>query len=524
MALNEFRFLKKIKDGKGKASESKESLLDLLGKQITPKHDLGILSSYSRAVGKMGAILDAPVRESNKRFQKAGVSQMYNPNLGMYMNNMVEPDSPLSGEKGFPMPSTTLSAIAPLTGDLETGKYSNLDIAFGALEATGVAGIAGKKLKSILNKTPLTPPQIYKKKLKKVLEKGGVEKLKAARKWQEEWVTDPETFVRQEMGGVKKGSIINLPDSDFSTPNLSEKQINKFIKLARKPDMSRSKMKKEGFIDEYNAYLKYKDDTTKEFNRLVIQEDLPYDYEYGEFQRPLDKENTHYFTDESTNQKPDKANYGFTPVGEQENIAGRYSREFNVNSIESAFKNSQGKMGRFFDQVEISPTMTKNIESVAVHELQHYTTKGNKEIPHVVKKLINSLKKGDKKELIKIWKKENFYGQSDKGIVKALKATDKEIENAIDYFSSNTEIQARLQQIRFNLNVKPGESIKSLQGFKADANSNHWLNDRASKSALEDLKQVMSEENILKALNSLPAIVPLTAEEELFNEWNENLF
>ena len=34
----------------------------------------------------------------------------------------------------------------------------------------------------------------------------------------------------------------------------------------------------------------------------------------------------------------------------------------------------------------------------------------------------------------------------------------------------------------------------------------------------------MSEENILKALNSLPAIVPLTAEEELFNEWNETLF
>tara|TARA_R100000306_G_C4332084_1_gene120762 strand:- start:44 stop:844 length:801 start_codon:yes stop_codon:yes gene_type:complete len=265
---------------------------------------------------------------------------------------------------------------------------------------------------------------------------------------------------------------------------------------------------------------------TKEFDRLVIQEDLPYDYKHGEFQRSLDEEKTNWFQDleKIAEQKPDKANYGFTPAGEQESIAGRYFHEFNVDTFETAFRNSQGKLGKFFEQVEISPTMTKNIENVAVHELQHYTTKGNKEIPHVVKKLINSLKKGNKKELIKVWKKEKFYGQGDKGFVKASKATDKEIENAIDYFSSNTEIQARLQQIRFNLNVKPGESIKSLQGFKAGANSNHWLNDRASKSALKELKQVMSEENILKALNSLPAIVPLTAEEELFNEWNENLF
>ena len=519
MPLDEFKFFKKPNNKKEKTNEPKESLLDLLGKQIEPKYDLGILSSYSRTVGKMGAILDAPVKKRNEKFKEAGVSQIYNPNLGMYMNTIVEPDSPLAGEKGLPMPSTALGAIAPLTGDPETGKYSNLDIAFGALESVG----ATKALKSVLRKTP---PEIYKKKLKKVLKKGGVEKLKAAKKWQEEWITDPETFVRQEMGGVKEGSMIKYPFSESNTQNLSEKQINKFIKLARKPDMSRSKMKKEGFIDEYNAYLKYKDDMTKEFDRLVIQEDLPYDYKHGEFQRSLDEEKTNWFQDleKIAEQKPDKANYGFTPAGEQESIAGRYFHEFNVDTFETAFRNSQGKLGKFFEQVEISPTMTKNIENVAVHELQHYTTKGNKEIPHVVKKLINSLKKGNKKELIKVWKKEKFYGQGDKGFVKASKATDKEIENAIDYFSSNTEIQARLQQIRFNLNVKPGESIKSLQGFKAGANSNHWLNDRASKSALKELKQVMSEENILKALNSLPAIVPLTAEEELFNEWNENLF
>jgi len=521
MALNESRFLEKIKDGKGKASESKESLLDLLGKQITPKHDLGILSSYSRAVGKMGAILDAPVRESNKRFQKAGVSQMYNPNLGMYMNNMVEPDSPLSGEKGFPMPSTTLSAIAPLTGDLETGKYSNLDIAFGALEATGIAGIAGKKLKSILHKTP---PQIYKKKLKKVLEKGGVEKLKAARKWQEEWVTDPETFVRQEMGGVKKGSIINLPDSDFSTPNLSEKQINKFIKLARKPDMSKSRMKKEGFGDEYNAYIKYKDDMTKEFDRLDFKEDLPYDYNdnSGKFTRSLDEEKFRIpdeltlETWENRFENPDKVKFGFTPVGEQEGIAGRYWHPWEAKSIEDAYRYSQGKMGKFFEQVEVSPTAAKNIKSTAVHELQHFTTKGNKEIPDIVNKIIESLKKGDTEELIKIWKKEDLYGWTDTGVIKASKATDKQIRDAVEYYSSNTEIQARLQQIRLNLNVKPGDTIKSLQRWE--------LNDTASRKAFNDLKQIMSEENILKALNSLPAIVPMTAEEELFDEWNENLF
>ena len=58
MPLNEFKFFKKPNNKKEKTNEPKESLLDLLGKQIEPKYDLGILSSYSRTVGKIGAILD----------------------------------------------------------------------------------------------------------------------------------------------------------------------------------------------------------------------------------------------------------------------------------------------------------------------------------------------------------------------------------------------------------------------------------------------------------------------------------
>ena len=93
---------------------------------------------------------------------------------------------------------------------------------------------------------------------------------------------------------------------------------------------------------------------TKEFDRLVIQEDLPYDYKHGEFQRSLDEEKTNWFQDleKIAEQKPDKANYGFTPAGEQESIAGRYFHEFNVDTFETAFRNSQGKLGKFFEQVE----------------------------------------------------------------------------------------------------------------------------------------------------------------------------
>ena len=126
--------------------EPKESVLETITK---PKYELGGLSSYSRAVGKLSKILNAPVEKSNKKFKELGVSRVYNPATGMMMDSIVEPDSPLAGEKGLPMPSTTLSMLAPLTGDPETGKYSNLDIAFGALEATGYGAAASKTIKKL---------------------------------------------------------------------------------------------------------------------------------------------------------------------------------------------------------------------------------------------------------------------------------------------------------------------------------------------------------------------------------------
>ena len=126
--------------------EPKESVLETI---IKPKYELSGLSSYSRAVGKLSKILDAPVEKSNKKFKELGVSRLYNPATGMMMDSIVEPGSPLAGEKGMPMPSTTLSMLAPLTGDPETGKYSNLDVAFGALEATGYGAAASKAIKKL---------------------------------------------------------------------------------------------------------------------------------------------------------------------------------------------------------------------------------------------------------------------------------------------------------------------------------------------------------------------------------------
>ena len=42
-----------------------------------------------------------------------------------------------------------------------------------------------------------------------------------------------------------------------------------FLRLARKPNMSRSRMKKEGFADEWDSYIEYKDKMTKEFGKIL---------------------------------------------------------------------------------------------------------------------------------------------------------------------------------------------------------------------------------------------------------------
>lgn len=135
-------FLEELQDTIGdNIEEPKESLLETITK---PRYEVPGLSAYSRAVGKLSKILDAPVEKRKKRFKELGVSIVQDPTSGMSFPSVVEPDSPLAGEKGSPMPSTTLSMLAPLSGDPETGEYSYLDIAFGGLESLGAVAAISK--------------------------------------------------------------------------------------------------------------------------------------------------------------------------------------------------------------------------------------------------------------------------------------------------------------------------------------------------------------------------------------------
>ena len=52
------------------------------------------------------------------------------------------------------------------------------------------------------------------------------------------------------------------------------------------------------------------------------------------------------------------------------------------------------------------------------------------------------------------------------------------------------------------------------------------LKSQEGYSSYRQLKDVLGEDNIIKALNTLPAIVPMTTEQNLFNQWDkeDNLF
>ena len=185
--------------------------------------------------------------------------------------------------------------------------------------------------------------------------------------------------------------------------------------------------------------------------------------------------------------------------------------------------------------VAISPYGPK-IKGTAVHELQHYTTKGDELIPRNVHDFITSIKpkpdpkfkedfllypntqnfREETKALVQKWKKENTKLR---GGHRAKKLPDFYLEMEARYLGSHTEIQARLQELRLALNVRPGEKVTGkmldkIKGMK-DAQKPYY-----------ELNLVISEDNIVKALNALPAMVPMMVEEELFNQWDreDNIF
>jgi len=162
-----------------------------LEEAVRPRWNVPILSEYTSALGKMAKGADVRTEKRKEKLKSAGILSAYSPVTGMMENIRVKEGE--GGEVGLPESMTTAS-LMPFVGDPETGKYSLLDAVLAGAEAIPAA----KGVKSFLD-----PRKVYKRKLKRVLKKGGKERLEAAKKWQTEWITDPETFVRQRGARIK---------------------------------------------------------------------------------------------------------------------------------------------------------------------------------------------------------------------------------------------------------------------------------------------------------------------------------
>jgi hypothetical protein len=521
MALNESRWLKGKHEEYSVEQEDTTRGNPIVEAIFKPRWNVPLLSAYTSAVGRAARKADVGVEKRSEKLKRKGILEEYN--VQSMRHGVRKTKKVAKGEGGivgYPK-AMDMASYMPLIGDPETGKYSLFDVVLAGAEAVPIYKGYEKGVEGLLKHLTKPTKKKYEKKLKKVLKKGGKEKLKAAKKWQKEWINDPETFLRQS------GLRANDPET-FMFGRFAGGRDEKFLRLARKPNMSRSRMKKEGFAEEWDAYIKYKDEMTKEFDRLNIREDLQYKFseETGKFQRRPDETLNEFRTRELVRKgglsksslnyliDPDQVKFGFTPIGKEQGLSGVYRPPYSVGTINDMIVRGEKRIkGRYFEQVEVSP-FTKDIESVAVHELQHFITKGDENISNIVKVSIEALKRGDEKSLIRIWKENNLKTFSKKGYVKASKASDSEISHTVRYLADRTEIQARLQQIRHSLGLKPGQKVtsKDLKGR---------LKSQEGYSSYRQLKDVLGEDNIIKALNTLPAILPMTTEESLFNQWDK---
>jgi len=505
MAFNEARFINKGKQEQPSVDEDVVKGNPIVEAVFKPRWNLPLLSKYTSAVGRAAKNVDKSIEE------KVGTSKVIN--LGTLLGQYS-----LSGVNVSP--GDIMSTVTPFIGDVETGKYSLFDIALGGAEVVPAGKILKKGSSKAIEKL-ISPPhptgKQFQKKLKKVIKKGGKEKLQASLEWQKEWITDPETFLRQS------GLRVNDPET-FMFGRFAGGRDKEFLRLARKPNMSRSRMKKEGFADEWDSYIEYKDKMTKEFDRLEITEMLPYEYiEDTKGWRRLPDESMDEWRKRYSNRFEGPVKLGFTP--EREGILGQFHPQYTIGDLQESLKYKQ-PVGAYSEQVSISP-YPKDFPTTTVHELQHFTTKGDAGIPANISDYIESLKpfepgpvgisrtkQASIRSIVDKWKKEDKT-VSVRGGVKASKATNEELYASAKYLSSNTEIQARLQELRLSLKVKPGEKI-----------TERMLNRKLGKDFYRELELIIGKKNILKALNTLPAMVPMIVEEELFNEWDreDNIF
>jgi hypothetical protein len=533
MALSEFRWLK----GKEEEEDARKGN-PILEAVFKPRWNVPLLSEYTSAVGRIAKKADVGVEKRSEKLKRKGILEEYN--VQSMRHGVKKTKKVAEGEGGivgYPK-AMDMASFMPLIGDPETGKYSLFDVALAGAEAVPIYKGYEKGFESVFKHLTKPTKKKFEKKIQKALKKGGKEKLEAAAKWQKEWINDPETFLRQS------GLRANDPET-FMFGRFAGGRDEKFLRLARKPNMSRSKMKKEGFVDEWDAYIKYKDEMTKEFDRLEYHDKLPWKFENwlsdkkkGEWVRFPDEtmeqwRNRVKFEREQwalgpgevhTSKAAEKVKYGFG-LPENKGYAGVYRHGYDVTDINDAMSRRvpPERMGSYHEMVEVNPAIKiKHYESTAVHELQHFITKGNENIPGVVSETIRALRHGDMDELVRVWKQKKLSvfkdGDISKGWRKSKGATDKEIKGTVEYFGDRTEIQARLQELRYSLGVKPGQKVtKDMMALATKSKKGNFY---------RDLVNVLGKDNVIKALNTLPSIVPMTTEENLFNQCDkeDNLF
>ena len=211
--------------------------------------------------------------------------------------------------------------------------------------------------------------------------------------------------------------------------------------------------------------------------------------------------------------------------------AGYYKHGPSVISKQDlrSIPNLRDAPGAYREKIVIDAGITnpKELRSVAIHEFQHYLTKGSELVPSEISRAMDSLLRGDMGDLMDFWRKKDLRVQKldGTGWTTASKATDDEIGLSIRYYIKDTEIQARMQQVRRQMGVKPGKKITKKDITKIVGKE--ASTDTMTKSATQDLIDVLgSKDKLVKALNTLPAIVPMAVEDELFNQWDreDNLF
>jgi len=229
MALDEIRFLEKLNKTVEENQEPKESLLEVI---LKPKYEIPGLSAYSRAVGKLSDILDAPIEKEREQFaERYGISKKDVPSaVGGTSLGMILGQPALSSI--YITPGDIPPMLAPASGDPETGEYSPLDVGFAIADVASLG--ATKAVRGIGRKVFDDFSDVVKSSRMRKMEKQ-MAKIEAEA---------PGTLATGEdyVGGVVDPSVRPVRQPRFS-PEEREQRVQSVI---RRLDISREEALSQG--------------------------------------------------------------------------------------------------------------------------------------------------------------------------------------------------------------------------------------------------------------------------------------